>query len=193
MAGIDRNGNKNFTVGIMKTNCWLVLGTLIAASAIAQDTNTLPPIPAPATSPAAEIAPAPAPKPAKKKIAAPKKITEPTVTLIPGPAEIGVSNVNVRGQAGLKGEIIAHLFKGDAVTVLEQINLAKHRADEPAQWAKISYPTNAHVWVSAKYIDAGSIVTSKKLNLRAGPGENFSTVGVIERGATVVQVETKGD
>ena len=60
MADIDRDGNKNFTVVMMKTNCWLILGTLIAAGAIAQDTNTLPPIPAPVTSPTAEIAPTPA-------------------------------------------------------------------------------------------------------------------------------------
>jgi uncharacterized protein YgiM (DUF1202 family) len=203
MADIDRNGNKNFTVGIMKTNCWLILGTMIAASAIAQDTNSLPPIPAPVTSPAAEVAPesaaVPAPdvqvaKPIKQKRAvAPKKLVEPTVTLVPGAAEICVSNVNVRGQAGLKGEVIAHLFKDDAVTVFEQINLSRHKTDEPAQWAKISYPTNAHVWVSAKYIDTNGVVTSKKLNLRAGPGENFSTVGVIERGTAVSQVETKGD
>ena len=60
----------------------------------------------------------------------------------------------MRGQAGLKGEVVAHLLKGDAVTVLSQINLDKHAADEPAQWAKIACPTNTHVWVNAKYIDA---------------------------------------
>ena len=186
----------------MKTNCWTILIAMLAVGAIAQDTNALPPIPAPVTSPTAEVAPAPAavdtsapaPKPAKKKkSAAVKKLVEPTVTLAPGTAEICVSNVNVRGQAGLKGEVIGHLFKGDAATVFEQINLSKHKADEPAQWAKISYPTNAHVWVSAKYIDTNGVVTSKKLNLRAGPGENFSTVGVIEHGMPVSQVETKGD
>ncbi|HSY74516.1 MAG TPA: SH3 domain-containing protein [Dongiaceae bacterium] len=187
----------------MKTNCWLILGLMVATSAIAQNnTNALPEMPAPVTSPAAEVAPAPvavdtsapAAKPIKKKkVAAPKKLVEPTVTLVPGTAEIGVSNVNVRGQAGLKGEVIAHLFKGDVVTVFEQINLSKHKADEPAQWAKISYPTNAHVWIRSKYIDTNGMVISKKLNLRAGPGENFSTVGIIERGTPVTQVELKGD
>jgi hypothetical protein len=61
MADIDRNGNKNFTVGIMKTNCWLILGMMVATSAIAQDnTNALPPIPAPIISPTNEVSPAPA-------------------------------------------------------------------------------------------------------------------------------------
>jgi uncharacterized protein YgiM (DUF1202 family) len=188
----------------MKTNYWLVLGAMLATSAVAQNnTNTLPEMPAPVSSPAAEMAPAPvavtnipAATPVKhkrKRAATPAKSTfkEPTVTLVAGPAEVTVSNVNVRDQAGLRGEVVAHLFQGDAVTVLNQINLDRHKADEPAQWAKISYPTNAHVWVSAKYVDTNGIVLSKKLNLRAGPGENFSVVGVLERGTPVSSVSTK--
>ena len=53
-----------------------------------------------------------------------------------------MSNLIVRGQAGLKGEVVAHMSMGDTVTVLSQINLDKHTADEPAQWAKIACPTN---------------------------------------------------
>ena len=135
----------------MKTNYWLVLGAMLATSAIAQNnTNTLPAMPAPVATPAAEgvAAPAPAAAPVatqaiapvkhKKRAATTKKIAEPSVTLVPGPAEVTVSNLIVRGQAGLKGEVITHLFKGDAVTVLSQINLDKHAAGEPARWAKIS-------------------------------------------------------
>src|SRR5437868_5057496 len=108
----------------MKTNCWLILGTMLATSVIAQNNNTnaLPEIPPPATTPAAEAQPtlpaaAPAaekPKPAKKR-APVKKIKEPTVTLVPGPAEVAAPQVNVRGQAGLKGEAIAHLKQGEAI------------------------------------------------------------------------------
>jgi len=187
----------------MKTNCWLVLGTMIAASAIAQDTNTLPPIPAPVASPSAEVAPAAAvadtnapvsPVKHKKRIAAPKKLAEPAVTLAPGPAEVAVTNLNVRGQAGLKGEFIAHISKGDAVTVLDQINLGKHKADEPAQWAKIALPASVKVWVRAAFIDVtNKVVLPRKLNLRAGPGENYSVLGVIERGTPVSEIITKGD
>jgi len=201
MADIDRDGNKNFTVGIMKTNCWLILGTMIAASAIAQDTNALPPIPAPVTSPAAEVAPAaadasaPVAAPVKRKRAVVlKKLVEPTVALVPGPAEVAVSNLNVRGQAGLKGEFIAHITKGDAVTVLDQINLGKHAADEPTQWAKIALPANVKVWVRASFIDeSNKVVLPKKLNLRAGPSEDYSVLGVIERGTPVSEIITKDD
>lgn len=190
----------------MKTNCWLILGVMIATGAIAQDNNSnaLPEIPPPATTPAAEapaaapaettMTPAPAPekpKPVKKR-APVKKINEPAVSLVPGPAEVVSSQINVRGQAGLKGEAITHLPKGTTVNVIEQINLSKHAPNEPAQWAKISYPTNIHTWVSAKYIDADAkTVKPKKLNLRAGPGENYSVVGSLDRGTPVNEIEIK--
>jgi uncharacterized protein YgiM (DUF1202 family) len=193
----------------MKTNYWLVLGAMLASSAIAQNnTNTLPEMPAPVATPAAEVSPsvpadtisvlapnAPGKKaaPAKpKKVVAPKKIKEPSVALVPGPAQVTVSNLIVRGQAGLSGEVVTHLFKGDTVTVLSQINLEKHAAGEPAQWAKIASSTNTHTWVSARFIDpTNKTVLPKKLNLRAGPGENYSVLGVIERGASVDEIITK--
>ena len=204
----------------MKLNCWLMMGVLVATSATAQNsTNTsLPAIPPPATgSPMVAPAPAmeaPAVKPAapvkkitaKKKpakatkpkaaAAAPKKttLTEAPATLTAGPAEVVVNNVNVRGQAGLKGEVIAHVQKGETVTILSQITLDKHKADEPAQWAKISVPTNVSVWVNSKFIDAtAKTVTPKKLNLRAGPGENYSVLGVVEKGTVITEAGAKGD
>ncbi len=189
----------------MKTNYWLVLGAMLASSAIAQNnTNTLPEMPAPVASPTAEMTPAPAAatttpattpvkqkKRATARVKAPK-LKEPTVALVPGPAEVTVSNLIVRGQAGLQGEVVTHLFKGDTVMVLSQINLDKHAAGEPAQWAKIASPTNTHIWVSAKFIDpTNKTVLPKKLNLRAGPGENYSVLGVIERGTPVDEIITK--
>jgi uncharacterized protein YgiM (DUF1202 family) len=192
----------------MKMNCWLILGAMIATSAVAQNntntSNTLPPIPAPSATvapapstpaPAAEPAPSAAPvKHKKHKAAAPAKaITEPTVALVPGPAEVA-ANINARGQAGLKGEVVAHLKKGDAVTVLGQINLDKHKTGEPAQWAKIALPSSTHAWVKSSYIDATSkTVLPKKLNLRGGPGENYSVLGVIERGTAVNPITTKDE
>ena len=112
--------------------------------------------------------PSAAPVKKKHKAAPAKPINEPTVTLVPGPAEV-TANINARGQAGLKGEVVTHLKKGETVTVLDQINLDKHKANEPAQWAKIALPSSTHVWVKPQYIDATSkTVSAKKLNLRAG-------------------------
>ena len=191
----------------MNKTIWTILGTLLATGLFAQDnTNSLPAIPPPVASPAAETAPAAAPAPAQAA-PAPKPVKhtkphvvhhapatpEPSVTLNPGPAEVNVNDLTVRGQAGMKGEPVMHLHKGESVTVLEQINLAHHAADEPEQWAKIVYPANAHIWLDAKYVDASGTVTAKKLNLRAGPGENYSVVGVVEKGASVTQIQKKGE
>src|SRR5271167_1846158 len=146
----------------MKINYYLMLAVMVAAGAVAQNTNNplptdipLPPVPSP-ISPAPGLAPTPAAEtnaPAKKT--APKHhkksakkagakstaksagatkatFTEFPATLVPGPAEVVVSALNVRGQAGLKGEVVAHLQKGDSVTVLSQINLDTHKAGEPS-------------------------------------------------------------
>jgi len=205
----------------MKMTYWLILGVMVATSATAQNsTNALPEIPPPANA-AATAAPTPAVTPvteeastnspahikkkkAKKKKTAAKSearseaakipFSEATVTLVPGPAEVCVSNLNVRGQAGLKGEVVARLQKGDSVTVLSEITLDKHKADEPAQWAKIALPASGGVWVRTSFIDAATkTVTPKKLNLRAGPGENYSVLGVIEHGTAVTEDSSKGE
>ena len=180
---------------------------LVATGAVAQNnTNALPPIPAPVIAPtpepaAAAAAPAVAPAAEPVKKAAPAKprkikraaLKEPAVTLLPGAAEVAAENLNVRGQAGLKGEAIAHLKKGDVVAVLSQINLDKHETGEPAQWAKIALPASTKTWIYTRFIDAATkTVTPKKLNLRAGPGENFSVLGVIEHGTAVKEITTKG-
>lgn len=195
----------------MKLNCCLILGTLFAVSASAQNTNNaLPPIPPPVvgspailSAPAPEKISAPAAPAAKKKAPAkaktkpaPKKpaLVEAPATLAAGPAEVVVNRVNVRGLAGLKGEVIGRVSKGETVNVLEQINLAKHKADEPSQWAKISLPTNVAVWVNSQFIDAKSkTVKPKKLNLRSGPGEHYNVLGVIDAGTAITETGSKGE
>jgi uncharacterized protein YgiM (DUF1202 family) len=196
----------------MKKKIWSVLVATISTSLLAQ-TNAPEVTPSAATPAPAVTAPATAPvepvpavtnAPVKKKIAPHKKrklaaakeamIAETPVVLAPGPAAVNTGSINVRGQASFRGEVITRLHQGDTVTVLEQINLQKHKPDEPAQWAKIAYPTNAHVWVNAKYIDADTkTVKPRKLNLRAGPGENYSVVGLIVHGTPVNEVLNKGD
>ena len=180
---------------------------LMATSVIAQNnTNALPPIPAPLIAPPTEAAPVVAPtvepvkkaepaKPkAKKRAVAPKKpLAEPTITLLPGTAEVTVSNLNVRGKAGLQGEVIEKLNKGDVVTVLSQVNLQKHSVGEPAQWAKILLPSSTKLWVNSSFISpVNKTVVPKKLNLRAGPGENYSVLGTIGRGTAVNETKRLG-
>jgi uncharacterized protein YgiM (DUF1202 family) len=156
--------------------------------AVAAKTN------APAKKAAAQHKKKPVAKVAEKSAVKKAAVAETPVTLVAGPATVSAEHVNYRGQAGLKGEVVGHLKKGDVVTVISEINLDKHAADEPAQWAKIALPSGVKVWVNAKFIDATSkTVTAKKLNLRGGPGENFSVLGALEKGATINEISSKGD
>jgi uncharacterized protein YgiM (DUF1202 family) len=202
----------------MKTNCWLILGTMLATTAVAQvNTNKLPEIPPPAI--AVPAAPAPVAAPAETQTNAPvkkavkahkkahkkaavkaaekkteKKAPEMPVVLVAGPATVAADHVNLRGQAGLKGEVVGHVQKGDTVTVISEINLDKPKAGEPSQWAKIALPAGAKVWLNSKYVDStNNVVSARKLNLRGGPGENYSVLGVVEKGTAITTVTAKGD
>jgi uncharacterized protein YgiM (DUF1202 family) len=128
---------------------------------------------------------------AKKKAPAPRLVTVP---LNPGPAVCEANNVNVRGQAKLKSEVVTHLTKGQQVTVLEEVQLKNSGPDEPSAWAKILLPTNATVWLNTSFIDpANKTVKPKKLNVRSGPGENYSVLGTLKQGDTIKDISTKGD
>ena len=113
--------------------------------------------------------------------------------LTPGPAVVTEKNANVRGQAAINSEVIAHLKRGDHIQVIEEVTLKHPKTDEPARWAKIALPANTPVWVNASFLDANQSVNSKKLNLRSGPGENYSVIGRLAKGATVKEAEHKGD
>ena len=201
----------------MKKNLWMMVGLLISTSLLADDQLQQPataappdtnapaaaavpavePTPAPAAAPLTETVPAP--KPAKhvkkKKAAKPAKLAnevETPVSLAAGPATVSAkATLNVRGQPKVGSEIVSHLKNGDTVTVIEQVNLKK---GEPRQWAKIALPADAKVWVFTRLLDTSNMsVKAKKVNLRSGPGENYSVVGTLEAGAPVKQVQVKGD
>jgi uncharacterized protein YgiM (DUF1202 family) len=167
--------------------------------------------------PAATIAPAtaktnaPAVKAGKKKAAKKKAEKSPekkavvkekaprapelkTVPLLAGPAVVVASNVNVRGQAKLKSEVVTRITKGQSVTVLEEIVRNNSGPDEPSAWAKIALPPGAHVWINSSFINTtNNTVLPKKLNVRSGAGENYSVIGLMQRGDALKTVTTKGD
>jgi uncharacterized protein YgiM (DUF1202 family) len=197
----------------MKKHYALALGMFLAASLVAQTNSSSPvppaaptpatPAPAPAvvqtTAPAASApAPAKTAKPTAKaasKKTAPKKpaVVEKPVALQAGPATVDASNVNVRGRSTILSEVLSKLNKGDTVTVLEQVENKWAKGDDMKQWARIAYPTNASVWVFASFVDSNKTVTAPKLNVRGGPGENYSIVGRLAKGATVTEIGTKGE
>jgi uncharacterized protein YgiM (DUF1202 family) len=203
----------------MKNNYWLILGAMLSTSLLAQQaTNPAPPAPieTPAAAPAATLAPAPAKtnapaaKAGKKKAAkkkaekapAPKAVAKKqapapelkTVPLVPGPAMVVASNVNVRGQAKLKSEVVTRITKGQSVTVIEEIVRNSSGPEEPSAWAKIALPPGAHAWINTSFINTSNqTVRPKKLNLRSGPGENYSVIGLLRGGDAVKEMTTTGD
>ena len=197
----------------MKKKYGVILAAMLATGAIAQTaTNSAPPpLPAPSagaapmTTPAAAPMPAPMPdesastnkppkKIAKKKKAAAKakKMEAPGAPFIENETAVSKqNNVNVRAQSHINSEVVFRLQKGDAVTVMKEVVLPHPKADEPAQWVQIGLPASTPVWVSANFIDANQNVTPAKLNVRSGPGENYSVVGVLRKGDPVKAMHTK--
>ena len=109
-------------------------------------------------------------------------------------AVVKKDRVNVRAQASTRSEVITQLKKGETVTVLEEITPKKRKRGEPANWARIQLPPNTTVWVYAPYIEpTNHSVNIKRLNLRAGPGENYSVIGRLDRGTEVKEIRADGN
>lgn len=199
---------------------WMLLGICVAGGFLSNPLQGQQPTPAPADPPAPPLIPATEPAPApkaqekseKKATTTPKSTKQPAPAkatgarkagapaasassrdLKPGAAVALSKNVNVRAQAAINSEIVTHVKQGDIVTVLETVT-KKAGPDEPDRWAKISLPTGATVWTHASFIDpATKAVKPARLNVRSGPGENFSVLGRIEKGTVVHELERKGD
>ncbi|MBI5775455.1 MAG: SH3 domain-containing protein [Verrucomicrobia bacterium] len=106
-------------------------------------------------------------------------------------AVIKASRVNVRGQARLASEVVTQLKKDDAVTILEEIAAPNAKPGEPAAWLRIKLPANTPVWVNANFV-SNNLVTVNKLNVRSGPGENYSVLARLDKGAEVKAIRTVG-
>ncbi|HEX4646978.1 MAG TPA: SH3 domain-containing protein [Verrucomicrobiae bacterium] len=199
-----------------------MLSTTLAAQTVTNTTSpTLLPQPPISTTPAAAPAAVPppaldaAPTPAdtnqpaakpvksakKKKNAATtaKKKAKPAaganleITVAPNePAVAKQDHVNVRAQAHINSEVVTHLKRGDTVTVLDIVTI-KPKTDEPAKWAKIALPADTHAWVNTSFLDTNKTVVPTKLNVRSGPGENFSVMGTLHKGDAVKDLSTKGE
>ena len=114
-------------------------------------------------------------------------VIDPPVT-----ATVKCDVLDVRGQGSFAGEVITHVKKGDSVLVSEEITLAHAHAGEPQQWSRIAMPTNASLWVNADYIDPDTnTVRVKKVNVRGGPGENYSVVAQLDKGSVVKVLDKK--
>ena len=88
---------------------------------------------------------------------------------------ISAERVNLRAKAGIQSEVVSQVSRGDRLQA---------RSVE-GDWIEVIPPMGVDLWVHADYVAAGRVQPSK-LNVRAGPGINYSVVGTLEGGFQVV-------
>ncbi len=109
-----------------------------------------------------------------------------------GLKEVTTSSLNVRSGANTSYSVIGKLKKGEKVKVISQNN----------EWAKIEYKGKI-AYTSSRYLKNASsssnpvqpptstnpngvkIVNTNSLNVRSGPGTNYSKVGTLKKGEKV--------
>ncbi|MSU32615.1 MAG: hypothetical protein EXS25_08170 [Pedosphaera sp.] len=93
-------------------------------------------------------------------------------------AIVKVDRGNVRTTPSRDGEVIATLRRGDSVDVREAAN---------GEWVRIALPAKASVWIYGLLVDiAGHQVRTAEANVRTGPGKNYSELGKLKKGDTLV-------
>lgn len=108
-------------------------------------------------------------------------------------AWVKADRTNVRAKPSFDGEVLGSLKKGEAVVVIERVT-GLGADGTPRPWERIRLPGAVAVWVYGPLVDkAKHSVKSEHLNLRAGPGKNYSAIGELARGSSVVIVRESDD
>lgn len=107
-------------------------------------------------------------------------------------AVVKAARVNVRGQPTTGSEVVTQLKQGEKISVLEEIVHPKPGKDEPAKWLRIALPSNTPVWVNTHFLTNGAVAVPR-LNIRSGPGENFSVIGRVPKGTPMKELRRNGD
>lgn len=107
-----------------------------------------------------------------------------TTSAAPAPvrAVVRVDRTNLRAQPSKEAEVLASLKRGETVEVLGQ----ETPAGQKESWSRVSLPPSVMVWAFAPGVDKAGHVKNAKLNFRAGPGKNYSVLGSLNKGDTVV-------
>jgi SH3-like domain-containing protein len=100
-------------------------------------------------------------------------------------ASIKADRTNLRAKPAFDGEVLATLKKGDKLEVIDQVP-GTGPDGKPRDWAKVALPKLVPVWVYGPLVDSKTkLVKGKFLNLRAGPGKNYSELGELKQGDAV--------
>ena len=110
------------------------------------------------------------------------------------PATVTGDRTNLRAKPGFDGEILGSLKKGDTVSVLGEVDGLAADGKSTRSWSKIALPTKVPVWVYGPLIDTkAKTVKGATVNLRAGPGKNYSELGKVTQGTSVNIVRSMED
>jgi N-acetylmuramoyl-L-alanine amidase len=88
--------------------------------------------------------------------------------------------VDVRSGDNINFESLCRLRKGDAVKII----------GKRYSWFKVLLPSRAYLYIKSEYVDTASkkgegVVNALHVNLRAGPGTNYSIVGQVSKPGVV--------
>ncbi len=118
----------------------------------------------------------------------PVRVEAATMDSKAGTVKISSGYLNVRSSASTGAAKVASLKKGSHVTLISQ----------SGSWWKVEYAKGKYGFCHSDYITpvSGSPVTvatsSSGLNVRSGPGTNYSKTASLAKGETVIRLSTSG-
>ena len=89
-------------------------------------------------------------------------------------ATVAADRVNLRAQPAKNSEVMGQVNAGFELTVVSTRD----------EWVEVQVPENVDVYAHKDFVKDG-VVTASPLNLRAGPGINYSRVGTVPKGEPV--------
>lgn len=96
------------------------------------------------------------------------------------PGIVTADNVNVRAEPNIRSEIVGQVHQDQPVEVIAM----------DGEWCAIVPPPGLAGWVSAEYLKEG-VVAGARVNVRAGPGVAYATLGKFQQGDRPEVLETK--
>lgn len=98
-----------------------------------------------------------------------------TVSASPTPVRITGNHVNMRARPELNAEVVGQVQRGEHLTAKSMTT----------NWVEVIPPETIDFWAHRDFLSEGEVV-SPRLNIRAGPGINYSVVATVERGDQLV-------
>ncbi len=96
--------------------------------------------------------------------------------------EITGDRVNLRARNDLRSEVVGQARRGDRLALV----------DAGEAWFEVRPPESVGFWVHRDFVSDGEVKTGP-LNVRCGPGINYTRAASIEKGARVAVQQASGD